>query len=79
MANVLKPSGKNRCALGRQCWSLRRIQRETGVNRASVKYYLRETSIAHRAPRDGRLPETPEQNQPVRRPPTLGVPPSRTH
>jgi hypothetical protein len=42
-------------ALGRLGWLLRRIQRETGVDRDSVKRYLLEAGIVHRAPRGRRL------------------------
>ena len=56
MANVLRPEKQEQVrALGRLGWSLRRIQRETGVDRASVKRYLHEAGIAHRGPRGRRL------------------------
>ena len=43
-------------ALGRLGWSLRRIQRETGVDRASVRRYLADAGIALREPRRRRPP-----------------------
>ena len=56
MANVLRPEIQEQVrALGRLGWSLRRIQRETGVDRSSVKCYLHEAGIAHRGPRGRRL------------------------
>ena len=61
MANVLKPDKQEQVrALGRLGWSLRRIQRETGVDRDSVKRYLREAGIVHRGPRGRRLIEGPD-------------------
>lgn len=63
MANVLRPEKQEQVrALGRLGWSLRRIQRETGVDRDSVKRYLREAGIVHRAPRGRRLAEAPDSN-----------------
>jgi transposase len=58
MANVLKPEKQEQVrALGRLGWSLRKIQRETGVDRASIRRYLTEAGIAVREPRRRRPPE----------------------
>jgi transposase len=57
MANVLRPEKQEQVrALGRLGWSLRRIQRETDVDRASVRRYLTEAGIAVREPRRRRPP-----------------------
>ncbi len=57
MANVLRPEKQEQVrALGRLGWSLRRIQRETGVDRASVQRYLTEAGIPVREPRQRRPP-----------------------
>ena len=57
MANVLKPEKQEQVrALGRLGWSVRRIQRETGVDRASVRRYLAEAGIVVREPRRRQLP-----------------------
>src|ERR1041385_8902283 len=56
MANVLRPEIQEQVrALGRLGWSLRRIERETGVRRETVCDYLREAGIAVRGPRRRRL------------------------
>lgn len=60
MANVLRPEKQEQVrALGRLGWSLRRIQRETGIDRASVGRYLAEAGIAVREPRRRRPPAMP--------------------
>jgi transposase len=57
MANVLRPEKQEQVrALGRLGWSLRRIQRETDVDRASVRRYLTEAGITVREPRRRRPP-----------------------
>jgi len=56
MANVLRPEEQEQVrALGRLRWSLRRIERETGVRRETVRKYLREAGIETRSPRARRL------------------------
>jgi transposase len=57
MANVLRTEKQEQVrALGRLGWSLRRIQREIDVDRASVRRYLTEAGIAVREPRRRRPP-----------------------
>ncbi|MCB1034125.1 MAG: IS21 family transposase [Acidobacteria bacterium] len=57
MSNVLKPSKKQQIlALGQLGWSLRRIERETGVRRETISQYLRGAGIPIRPPRSSRLP-----------------------
>ena len=46
-------------ALGRLGWSLRRIERETGIRRETVSLYLKEAGVALRAPRGRRVPAKP--------------------
>ena len=46
-------------ALGRLGWSLRRIQKETGVRRETVSAYLKEAGIALRPPRGRRVAAKP--------------------
>ncbi len=61
MANVLRPEKQEQVrALGRLGWSLRRIQRETGVDRESVRRYLTKAGIAVREPRRRRPPSAPD-------------------
>ena len=56
MANVLRPDEQEQVrALGRLGWSLRRIERETGVRRETVRKYLSEAGIQTREPRARRL------------------------
>jgi transposase len=56
MANVLRPEKQEQvCALGRLGWSLRRIQRETGVRRETIRKYLKEAGIDVREPRARQL------------------------
>ena len=60
MANVLRPEKQEQVrALGRLGWSLRRIERETDVDRESVRRYLEEAGIPIREPRRRRLPSVP--------------------
>ena len=57
MGNVLRAEKQEQVrGLGRLGWSLRRIQRETGVDRASVRRYLTEAEIEVREPRRRRPP-----------------------
>ena len=47
VSNVLNEANKQQIiGLGRLGWSLRRIERETGIHRETVARYLRETGIA---------------------------------
>lgn len=56
MANVLRPDKQDQVrALGRLGWSLRRIQRATGVRRETIRKYLVEAGIEVREPRARRL------------------------
>jgi len=51
VSNVLNEQKKQQViALGRLGWSLRRIQRNTGVRRETVAAYLREAGVAVRSP-----------------------------
>jgi hypothetical protein len=51
VGNVLKEEKKQQViALGRLGWSLRRIQKNTGVRRETAATYLREAGIALRPP-----------------------------
>jgi transposase len=58
VSNVLNESKKQQViALGRLGWSLRRIQRDTGIRRETVASYLKAAGIAYRPPRGwGRHP-----------------------
>jgi hypothetical protein len=52
VSNVLNESKKQQViALGRLGWSLRRIQRETGIRRETVASYLKAAGITYRPPR----------------------------
>jgi hypothetical protein len=52
MANVLSDDKKQQVlALGRLGWSLRKIERETGVRRETAGAYLRAAGVAVREPR----------------------------
>ena len=52
MRNVLSEEQKQQViALGRLGWSLRRIQRETGIRRETISAYLKEAGGALRLPR----------------------------
>jgi transposase len=60
VSNVLSEEQKQQViALGRLGWSLRRIQRETGVRRETISAYLKETGIALRPPRGRRIRAKP--------------------
>jgi transposase len=61
MANVLSPEEQEQVrALGRLGWSLRRIERTTGIRRETVRKYLSQAGIETRAPRARQLPAEPE-------------------
>jgi len=60
VSNVLDEEKKQQViALGRLGWSLRRIQRETGVRRETISAYLKEAGVELRPPRGRRLPAKP--------------------
>jgi len=56
VSNVLGEEKKQQViALGHLGWSLRRIQRETGVRRETISAYLKEAGVELRPPRGRRL------------------------
>ena len=60
MSNVLKEENKHQViALGRLGWSLRRIQKETGIRRETISSYLKAAGVDLRPPRARRLPAKP--------------------
>src|SRR5580693_3951225 len=60
MSNVLSKEKKQQIiALGRLGWSLRRIQRETGIRRETISAYLKETGVQLRPPRGRQLSPKP--------------------
>ena len=60
MSNVLSEEKKQQIiALGRLGWSLRRIQRETGIRRETISAYLKETGVQLRPPRGRQIPSKP--------------------
>ena len=60
MSNVLSEEKKQQViALGRLGWSLRRIERETGIRRETISAYLKEAGIDLRPPRGRQLPAKP--------------------
>ena len=60
MSNVLSEEKKQQViALGRLGWSLRRIQRETGIRRETISAYLKEVGVELRTPRGRQLPPKP--------------------
>ena len=60
MSNVLSEEKKQEVVvLGRLGWSLRRIERATGIRRETVSAYLREAGVALRPPRGRRAPSKP--------------------
>ncbi len=62
MANVLSEDKKQQViALGRLGWSLRRIERETGIRRETAGEYLRAAGVAVRP---GAGEESRRQNRP---------------
>src|SRR3974390_91085 len=72
MANVLSEEKKQQVlALGRLGWSLRRIQRATGVRRETASEYLKAAGIPVR----GRGGAPTGAGPPQTRPPGRGCPP----
>jgi len=65
VSNVLSEQNKQQViALGRLGWSLRRIQRATGVRRETAATYLRVAGIAFRPPgKWGYEPAKPAENR----------------
>ena len=65
MSNVLSEEKKQQViALGRLGWSLRRIQRNTGVRRETAAVYLKSAGIAIRPPGAwGRQPPAKPANE----------------
>ena len=60
MSNVLSEEQKQQViALGRLGWSLRRIQRETGIRRETISAYLKEAGVELRPPRGRRIRAKP--------------------
>jgi transposase len=60
MSNVLSEEKKQQIiALGRLGWSLRRIQRETGIRRETISAYLKGTGVQLRPPRGRQLSPKP--------------------
>ncbi len=60
VSNVLSEEKKQQViALGRLGWSLRRIQRETGIRRETISAYLKEAGVALRLPRGRLVPAKP--------------------
>jgi transposase len=60
VSNVLSEEQKQQViALGRLGWSLRRIQRETGVRRETISAYLKEAGVSLRPPRGRRIRAKP--------------------
>jgi transposase len=60
VSNVLSEEKKQQViALGRLGWSLRRIQRETGIRRETISAYLKEAGVELRPPRGRCLPAKP--------------------
>ena len=60
MSNVLNEQQKQQViALGRLGWSLRRIERESGVRRETISAYLKEAGVALRPPRGRRIRAKP--------------------
>ena len=60
MSNVLSEEQKQQViALGRLGWSLRRIQKETGIRRETISTYLKEAGVALRPPRGRRIRAKP--------------------
>ena len=64
MSNVLNEEQKQQViALGRLGWSLRRIERETGVRRETISTYLKEAGVALRPPRGRQIPAKPASGE----------------
>jgi len=76
MANVLKQQKAEQIrALGRLGWSLRRIQKTTGVRRETISRYLRAAGIEVRAPRGRCLGATRDSKAASQVTPDPGGPP----
>jgi transposase len=76
VSNVLSEEKKQQAiALGRLGWSLRRIQRETGIRRETISAYLKEAGVALRLPRGRLVPAKPAN--PVTPDPQAAKPASR--
>ena len=74
MSNVLSEEQKQQViALGRLGWSLRRIERETGVRRETISTYLKGAGVELRPPR-GRLLSAKPASRPAGVPPDLELP-----
>jgi hypothetical protein len=79
MSNVLSEEKQQIIALGRLGWSLRRIQRETGIRRETISAYLKETGVQLRPPRGRQLPPKPASPAvEVTTDPTLPKPPGES-
>ena len=66
VSNVLNEEQKQQViALGRLKWSLRRIQRETGIRRETISSYLKEAGVALRRPRGREVPAKPASRSEV--------------
>src|SRR5207253_8176772 len=64
VSNVLSEEQKQQViALGRLGWSLRRIQRETGIRRETISAYLKEAGVALRPPRGRQIPAKPASGE----------------
>src|SRR3981189_2720526 len=78
VSNVLNEQKKQQIiALGRLGWSLRRIQKSTGVRRETVAAYLREAGVAVRSPGlwgHGSATPTGAHAGPPRSKPAIAVP-----
>jgi len=60
VSNVLNEEQKQQViALGRLGWSLRRIQKETGIRRETISAYLKEAGVELRPPRGRRIRAKP--------------------
>ena len=60
VSNVLSEEKKQQViALGRLGWSLRRIERETGIRRETISAYLKEAGVTLRLPRGRLVPPKP--------------------
>jgi transposase len=60
VSNVLSEEKKQQViALGRLGWSLRRIERETGIRRETISAYLKEAGVTLRLPRGRLVPVKP--------------------
>ncbi len=72
MSNVLSEEKKQQIiALGRLGWSLRRIQRETGIRRETISAYLKGTGVATATARGRRYAKTGQSGVEVTTDPEL--------